>query len=153
MDDYTIFRRVPGSHPRLHAVGSLRARSRPDALRRYGLPNVPSRRAQYVRADMIPADASGALYMAERTSAIDFDYQAQDGSLALVIASIARRKSSAYGNPAFKISFTDGSSMQTMSNAGFCYAIGNHDMREGSRVLVRLTATGRIRSMRPQVSS
>ena len=63
------------------------------------------------------------------------------------IAAIERLKSSHYGNPRFRITFDDGSSAVTSSEAVFCYAVGNADMREGSRVLVEWTRAGRIAHM------
>jgi len=65
------------------------------------------------------------------------------------IAHLRRLKSSVNGNPRYMIEFEDGLSAVTMSDAGFCYAIGNEDMRVGSRVSVELTYAGRIRHMGP----
>lgn len=67
-----------------------------------------------------------------------------------VIQSITRLKSSHYGNPRFRIAFTDGSSAITSSDAAFCYAVGNSDMREGSPVSVEFTRAGRIAHMEPR---
>ena len=72
MEIFTVFRRVPGNHPRWHAQTELRARSRPDALRRAGHPT-------HARQ---PGTIDGAsLYMAHRTDRIDFDYRALDGAI------------------------------------------------------------------------
>jgi hypothetical protein len=57
--------------------------------------------------------------------------------------------SSSYGNPRFRFTFTDGTAHNSMSNAGWCYAVGNRDMREGSAVEITLTPAGKIRVMRP----
>lgn len=63
------------------------------------------------------------------------------------IAHLRRLKSSVNGNPRYMIEFEDGLAAVTMSDAGFCYAIGNEGMRVGSRVSVELTYAGRIRHM------
>jgi hypothetical protein len=65
------------------------------------------------------------------------------------IAHIRRLKSSVNGNPRFMIDFEDAPAAVTMSDAGFCYAIGNPGMRVGSKVVVELTYAGRIRHMEP----
>ena len=67
------------------------------------------------------------------------------------IHSIERLNSSTNGNPRFKIAFDDAaaSPLTTSSDAGFCYAVGNPDMREGCLVRVTLTAAGRIANMHP----
>ena len=67
----------------------------------------------------------------------------------LTIATIERRNSSVYGNPRFLIAFTDGTSALTMSDASFCYAIGNPGMRAGSTVSVEFTRAERIRHITP----
>jgi hypothetical protein len=63
------------------------------------------------------------------------------------IESIERLRSSHYGNPRFRFTFTDGTILTSMSDAGWCYAIGNPGMREGSTVDMQLTKAGRIRVM------
>lgn len=72
MHEYTIFRRVPGSHPRWHAVTTLDARSRPDALRRLGYTPGPRQNA-FIGA--------AGLRMAWRTDRIDFDYRSIGGAI------------------------------------------------------------------------
>ena len=67
------------------------------------------------------------------------------------IAGIIRAPSSHYGNPAYQITFTDDTVARTSANAGFAYAVGNPDMREGCRVFVDFTRSGRISSMRPRL--
>lgn len=59
-----------------------------------------------------------------------------------------RLRSSVNGNPRFRFIFTDGSAHNSMSDASWCYAVGNRDMREGSTVQVDLTRAGNIRVMR-----
>lgn len=67
------------------------------------------------------------------------------------IYSIKRLDSSVYGNPRFAIAFDDAaaSPLTTSSDCGFCYAVGNPDMREGCLVRVTLTRAGRIADMSP----
>lgn len=52
------------------------------------------------------------------------------------------------GNPRFRFTFTDGTMLDSMSDAAYCYAVGNAGMREGSTVYLELTRAGRIRVMR-----
>jgi hypothetical protein len=59
-----------------------------------------------------------------------------------------RLRSSSNGNPRFRFVFTDGSMLDSMSDAGWCYAVGNRGMREGSTVELELTRAGKIRVMR-----
>jgi len=59
-----------------------------------------------------------------------------------------RLRSSVNGNPRYRVTFEDGSAHNGMSDAGWAYAMGNPEMREGSRVRVDLTRAGNIRSMR-----
>ncbi len=72
MNEYTIFRRVPGGHPRWHAVATLDARSRPDALRRLGLNPAPRQNA---------VGGPDGLRMAWRTDRIDFDHRSIGGAI------------------------------------------------------------------------
>ncbi len=65
------------------------------------------------------------------------------------IVAMERAGCSVNGNPRFRIVFTDGTIALTMSDAGFCYAIGNEGMRVGSTVRIEFTRAGRIRSMTP----
>lgn len=67
------------------------------------------------------------------------------------IHSIERLDSSTNGNPRFKIAFDDAAAykLTTSSDCGFCYAVGNPDMREGCLVRVSLTGAGRISDMHP----
>jgi hypothetical protein len=64
------------------------------------------------------------------------------------ILSYERMRSSVNGNPRFRFTFTDGTTLDSMSDAGWCYAVGNPEMREGSMVALELTKAGRIRIMR-----
>jgi len=59
-----------------------------------------------------------------------------------------RLRSSVNGNPRFRFTFTDGTVLDSMSDAGWAYAVGNPEMREGSTVTLELTRAGRIRVMR-----
>jgi hypothetical protein len=59
-----------------------------------------------------------------------------------------RLRSSTNGNPRFRFMFSDGTEHYSMSDAGWCYAVGNPGMREGSTVDLELTRAGRIRVMR-----
>ena len=61
------------------------------------------------------------------------------------IASVERIGSSVNGNPAFLVSFTDGSVARTQSDAS-C-EIGNPGMREGSMVFVCYSRRGSITIM------
>jgi hypothetical protein len=67
------------------------------------------------------------------------------------IHSIKRLDSSVNGNPRFAIAFDDAaaSPLTTSSDCGFCYAVGNPDMREGCLVRVTLTRADRIADMSP----
>lgn len=65
------------------------------------------------------------------------------------IERIERTTSSVNGNPAFWITFTDGTAHRTMSDAACSYAVGNPDMREGCHVVIELTRAERIRHMGP----
>jgi hypothetical protein len=65
-----------------------------------------------------------------------------------VIQSYERRNSSVNGNPRYRFHFTDGTTHDGMSDAGWAYAVGNPGMREGSTVDIELTRAGNIRIMR-----
>jgi hypothetical protein len=65
-----------------------------------------------------------------------------------VIESYERLRRSSNGNPRFRFTFTDGTVLDSMSDAGWAYAVGNPELREGSPVLLDLTPAGRIRIMR-----
>lgn len=58
-----------------------------------------------------------------------------------------RLSSSVNGNPRYRVTFTDGTTHNGMSDAGWAYAMGNPEMREGSLVEIELTRAGNIRSM------
>lgn len=60
-----------------------------------------------------------------------------------VIESLKRLRLSTNGNPRFVVTFTDGSSAQTQTDAGFAYGL---DSREyvGVPVLVAFSRAGRI---------
>jgi hypothetical protein len=64
------------------------------------------------------------------------------------IAYYERLRSSVNGNPRFRFTFTDGTVLDSMSDAGWAYAVGNREMREGSTVTMELTRAGRIHIMR-----
>jgi hypothetical protein len=75
MNEYTLFLRVPGAHPRWHAFDTIVARSRPDALRRAGYAPTPRQSAV----------VHGAwLRMAHRSDRIDFDHRNLDGAVVIV---------------------------------------------------------------------
>lgn len=61
---------------------------------------------------------------------------------------LERLTSSAYGNPRYRVHFTDGSSAVTMSDAGFVYAINNPAFRD-KPVSVTFTRAGRISDISP----
>lgn len=65
------------------------------------------------------------------------------------IESLERLTNSAYGNPRYRVHFTDGSSAVTQSDASFCYGLTN---RENFGVPVRVTWTraGRIAHIEPE---
>lgn len=66
------------------------------------------------------------------------------------ILSYERMPNSVNGNPRFRVVFDDGVIAKTMSDAMFAYAMGNPDMRGGSKVLVEYTRAGNIRRMAPR---
>lgn len=63
------------------------------------------------------------------------------------IARVERRTSSHYGNPAWLVHFTDGSSARTETDTGWSYEANNPEYR-GATVDLWLTAAGRIRFAR-----
>jgi hypothetical protein len=63
------------------------------------------------------------------------------------IESYERLRSSVNGNPRFRFTFTDGTILDGASDAGWAYAVGNPDMREGSKVDMTLSRAGRIQTM------
>lgn len=65
------------------------------------------------------------------------------------IETYERMRSSVNGNPRFRFTFTDGTILDGMSDAGWAYGVGNSDMREGSEVEMTLSRAGKIRTMRP----
>lgn len=69
------------------------------------------------------------------------------------IESIYRLRSSVNGNPRYRFTFTDGETLTGMSDAGWAYAVGNPDMREGCAVELELTRAGNIRTMSPAVEA
>ena len=64
------------------------------------------------------------------------------------IESYTRMPSSFYGNPRYRITFTDGTSAALAPNVSVAYEIGNHDMREGCAVDVTYNGRGTIDYMR-----
>jgi hypothetical protein len=64
------------------------------------------------------------------------------------IESYERLRSSHYGNPRFRFTFTDGTILDSKSDASWCYAVGNRGMREGSPVEMTFTRAGKIAVMR-----
>ena len=64
------------------------------------------------------------------------------------IDSLKRLNSSVNGNPRFRVYFTDGSSAETQSDAGFCYGLENRE-NFGVDVAVRFTKAGKISDLRP----
>lgn len=65
------------------------------------------------------------------------------------ISRIRRLRSSTNGNPKFEIGFDDATTAKTQTDSAFCYAVGNPDMRVGSRVVVRYSKSGTIAGMGP----
>lgn len=65
------------------------------------------------------------------------------------IERIQRLNSSVNGNPRFRFTFTDGEVADSMSDAAYCYAVGNPGMREDCTVVVEHTRAGRISHMGP----
>jgi hypothetical protein len=64
------------------------------------------------------------------------------------IESYERMRNSSNGNPRFRFTFTDGTILDSQSDAGWSYEVGNRGMREGSTVRMELSRAGRIRIMR-----
>lgn len=60
---------------------------------------------------------------------------------------LERLRLSTNGNPRFRVTFTDGSSAITQSDASFYYGIENQEMR--GDVTVTYTRAGKISDMRP----
>jgi hypothetical protein len=61
----------------------------------------------------------------------------------LVLESLKRRPASNYGNPAWEVTFTDGTIARTQANASISYAADNPEYR-GVPLRVTFTAAGRI---------
>ncbi len=61
----------------------------------------------------------------------------------LVLESLKRRPVSSYGNPAWEVTFTDGTIARTVANASISYAAENREYR-GVPLRVEFTAAGRI---------
>jgi hypothetical protein len=59
------------------------------------------------------------------------------------ITSYERRASSVYGNPAYLLHFSDGSSARTMTNTGWAYAMGRDWV--GVPLDVTFTPAGHVR--------
>ena len=68
------------------------------------------------------------------------DYSTRKG---LIIEKIERARSSVNGNPAFYLTFTDGTRSRTMADAGFAYGIENPEYR-GVPLTVQYTRAGNI---------
>lgn len=67
----------------------------------------------------------------------------------LTIETIKRGPNSRNGNPSYWFTFTDGTTCRSSVDSGFCYAVGNPDMREGCTVRCTFTPAGRVRTMAP----
>jgi hypothetical protein len=63
------------------------------------------------------------------------------------IERLERRNTSHYGNPAWMVYFTDGSSARTQTDTGWSYEADNPEYR-GATVDLWLTPSGRIRYAR-----
>lgn len=63
------------------------------------------------------------------------------------VSSLERLNNSVNGNPRYRVTFTDGTSAVTQSDASFCYGITNPDMR--GELEVTYTRAGKIADMRP----
>jgi len=68
------------------------------------------------------------------------------GTLRKIVA-IERLNSSGNGNPAWAITFVDGATLRTQSDAAVSYEVGNHNMRAGCTVEVFTSRAGRITYM------
>lgn len=60
------------------------------------------------------------------------------------IVQIERANNSVNGNPAYWITFNNCGPYRSSSDAGWCYGVGNSDLREGSSVAFELTPAHRI---------
>lgn len=63
------------------------------------------------------------------------------------IVAMERLSSSVNGNPRFRFAFDDGTIRVSMSDASYCYAVGNPGMRVGDLVALELTRAGRVSHM------
>lgn len=62
----------------------------------------------------------------------------------------ARRiRGSRLGNPAWRLTFADGSQASTRANASVAYEVGNPGLREGDTVRVEFSAAGTIVGLSP----
>lgn len=68
------------------------------------------------------------------------------------ISWIERLNNSVNGNPRFTFCLNGEEVVQSMSDASFCYAVGNPGMRAGDTVVIERTRSGRIRHMGPYVA-
>lgn len=62
------------------------------------------------------------------------------------IERLERLRLSVNGNPRFRVTFTDGSVADTMSDAGFAYGLENREYRN-TPVVVTYTRNGKIRDV------
>ena len=60
---------------------------------------------------------------------------------------LTRLNNSVNGNPRFRVTFTDGSSAITQSDAAFCYGLENPEFRDRP-VIVSFSRAGRITHVR-----
>jgi len=61
----------------------------------------------------------------------------------------SRLRNSTNGNPRYRVTFTDGTVLDSQSDASWCYAFGNPGIRDGSTVEITLTRAGKISHMKP----
>lgn len=64
------------------------------------------------------------------------------------IVGYERMRSSRNGNPRYRFAFTDGTIARSAPDAGWAYAVGNRNMREGATVDVTIDGRGNISIMR-----
>jgi hypothetical protein len=68
------------------------------------------------------------------------------------IVASERLRNTTNGNPRFRITFGDGVIRTSQSDSAWTYTFGNPGMREGDKVTLTLSRTGRIEHMEPAES-
>jgi len=72
-----------------------------------------------------------------------------DKTVTATILDFESLNSSVNGAPRWRISFDDGETRTSQSDASWCWGFGNPEMREGTKVVMTITRSGTIRTMRP----